>query len=1335
LDLLSPIERSLFQNLLANRFYSPRIVAHYNYFNEKVIPKFQKKLLKKCGSIPRTWFHVNDAVYCEPDDAYAIMTDTQNHIELLPFDRVIGDQGPIVVVYGDVEDSRFKEFISTLYQSSTMGKLRLTLRYTPPNHDEKEILSGYGVDLTLKRTDYIVIDDRDVKLNHPAQLQTRDYTNAGNFLESYKAEIEGISRDDFRDLDLRIASFALSSKNSSENFDNLFNINQDLPKFVSYLKDQEINRDLLEQMELNEKFGINHESAGMFLNGAPLDAEKLNIYSLHKELKEELKYIQLLKNLRISTDDSKKLIGKYALISMYKFRRGMTTRYLIDKDGNSNPVIYLNNIEEDGAYKEYSRDITPFLRRYEFGEIPQVRSNIHTAIFVIHLSNREEVTTILHILKSVTKNGIAQQVGIIPLSDTDEDERLANKAYQIAQSGNRKKLRSFLEKVQSASLDQDVSTDENYVLNIVKPFVRDFDIEGSSMIVNGVFYDFDENWPYSFTKQVTEDNNFIMGLVYHERVDTLTEIKEMIYEDAYTLRNTLLMPTDSFSVEHRIVTSQFLFQCNERYRHMITTFGNAMNGGNILATLTLGANFSTRSSLQQLIELLQLIQRTHINLSVRVINTGTDVSFIEKLRQSLDISVDNSIEALQNMLDDDQLLESQEQSLEIKALLKTIQIDSSSFILLNGRFVNMNGKIVSSNALESFVNGEVNRKLSSAHDLLAMVEISGQKNDHGWFEMYSSILSKSFFKGSEDFASPGISRYDFSNINTTLSISFGDPTESLISLLVVIDPATELSQKILGLLKAVKDLSFLSTTILLIPQRKLFELPIKRFYRSNFNPSVQFKNGRFYDESFVVFDNVPEKTLFTLDMDVHPSWIVVPKHSETDLDNVLLEKSGPVIGVYELQNLIIEGNAIDVDSNEPPAGLAVQIPGSDTNVMGNFGYLQLKANPGIWDFSIKDGRSLELYSLVNTRSDSANSIQVQITSMDGAHVYPKVKKNPGKEPISLLATGDDIPDTDRQPSYTSFWFSKMKKGSKKQAEINIFSVASGHLYERLLSIMTVSVMRHTKHSVKFWLIDNYMSANFREFLPHLAEAYGFEYELITYKWQSWLVPQREKQRTIWGYKILFLDVLFPQDLDKVIFVDADQIVRADMIELVEMDLEGAPYAFTPMGDSRKEMEGFRFWKQGYWKKFLSDKFKYHISALYVVDLKKFRSIAAGDKLRQHYQALSRDPASLSNLDQDLPNNLQTQLKIFSLPQDWLWCETWCDDESLKTAKTIDLCNNPLTKEPKLVRARRQIPEWNVYDEEVSALRERVLIPDQSLQEVEADAQSKVSNVSALHDEL
>jgi UDP-glucose:glycoprotein glucosyltransferase len=115
----------------------------------------------------------------------------------------------------------------------------------------------------------------------------------------------------------------------------------------------------------------------------------------------------------------------------------------------------------------------------------------------------------------------------------------------------------------------------------------------------------------------------------------------------------------------------------------------------------------------------------------------------------------------------------------------------------------------------------------------------------------------------------------------------------------------------------------------------------------------------------------------------------------------------------------------------------------------------------------------------------------------------------------------------------------------------------------------------------------------QEFIPHMAEKYNFQYELVTYRWPSWLRAQTEKQRVIWAYKILFLDVLFPMDLKKVIFVDADQIVRTDLKELVELDLHGAPYGYTPMGDDNKDMEGFRFWKGGYWAQVLRGK-PYHI---------------------------------------------------------------------------------------------------------------------------------------------
>lgn len=79
------------------------------------------------------------------------------------------------------------------------------------------------------------------------------------------------------------------------------------------------------------------------------------------------------------------------------------------------------------------------------------------------------------------------------------------------------------------------------------------------------------------------------------------------------------------------------------------------------------------------------------------------------------------------------------------------------------------------------------------------------------------------------------------------------------------------------------------------------------------------------------------------------------------------------------------------------------------------------------------------------------------------------------------------------------------------------------------------------------------------------------------------------------YKILFLDVLFPLDINKIIYVDADQVVRADLKELWEMDLEGKPYGYTPFCSDNHATDGFRFWNSGFWKEHLEKMgAQYHI---------------------------------------------------------------------------------------------------------------------------------------------
>ncbi|XP_014855247.1 PREDICTED: UDP-glucose:glycoprotein glucosyltransferase 1 isoform X2 [Poecilia mexicana] len=534
----------------------------------------------------------------------------------------------------------------------------------------------------------------------------------------------------------------------------------------------------------------------------------------------------------------------------------------------------------------------------------------------------------------------------------------------------------------------------------------------------------------------------------------------------------------------------------------------------------------------------------------------------------------------------------------------------------------------------------------------------------------------------------------------------------------VVDPVTRDAQKMAPLLSVLKQLVNVNLRVFMNCQSKLSDMPLKSFYRYVLEPEVAFQpDASFTPGPMAKFLDMPQSPLFTLNLNTPESWMVESVRTRYDLDNIYLEEVENIVAAeYELEHLLLEGHCFDVSSGQPPRGLQFTLGTAaepvivDTIVMANLGYFQLKANPGAWMLKLRKGRSDEIYKVyshdgTDSPSDS-DDIIVVLNNFKSRIIKVKVQKKPDKFNEELLSDGTEENDSGFWKSLARGFTGGGKAEEPKQEKddvINIFSVASGHLYERFLRIMMLSVLKNTKTPVKFWFLKNYLSPTFKEFIPHMAKQYGFQYELVQYKWPRWLHQQTEKQRIIWGYKILFLDVLFPLAVDKILFVDADQIVRTDLKELRDFDLEGAPYGYTPFCDSRREMDGYRFWKSGYWASHLAGR-KYHISALYVVDLKKFRKIAAGDRLRGQYQGLSQDPNSLSNLDQDLPNNMIHQVPIKSLPQEWLWCETWCDDSSKRTAKTIDLCNNPMTKEPKLQAAVRIVAEWSDYDQEIKRLQ-------------------------------
>lgn len=330
----------------------------------------------------------------------------------------------------------------------------------------------------------------------------------------------------------------------------------------------------------------------------------------------------------------------------------------------------------------------------------------------------------------------------------------------------------------------------------------------------------------------------------------------------------------------------------------------------------------------------------------------------------------------------------------------------------------------------------------------------------------------------------------------------GDPDTSFLEIGMIIDPLSETAQKWVPMINTLTELDGVSVIIYLNPVNGLEELPLKRFYRYVFDNEPHFDpvtGAQTIPTAY--FAELPVEPLYTLGVETTNAWHVTVREANMDLDNILLtslKDETSVSALYELESILIEGHCVDSANKQPPRGLEFEIATianhaqKDTLVMANLGYFQLKALPGVWNLGLRDGPSSTIYSIEDigtagkwnydaVEKQKEHKGPLALTSFEGLTVFPLVRKNPGMESENVL-------DSTIKKTDTGFWSSLTSKimGKKeelvekpKQAEINIFSVASGKLYERFLSIMIASVMQHTESTVKFWFIENFLSPEFK----------------------------------------------------------------------------------------------------------------------------------------------------------------------------------------------------------------------------------------------------------------
>jgi UDP-glucose:glycoprotein glucosyltransferase len=325
---------------LSVRNAAPRVEAHYHYYANKILPSLE-------GHDCETWMELAGRQYCNPELQGEGQTANGVAAQDLPFDRILGDSASaIATLYADITSQDFRKFHKTVVQSVRDGKSRYRIRHRlAPATRNPLVMSGYGVELALKRTDYIVIDDRQ---------------SAGGDTSKSKAEsmdeledLTPLSASQLSELGLKAASFVATSDGP---LDTLLTVTQDFPKHSASLAKQNVSDEFLQEHHENRAVFLPEGYNVMWVNGIQYDPRKMDIFSILDHLRRERRLVRSFRDMGLTSAEAIKLLSHPSIFEA-NTKAGSQRYDWRDANECGDVIVWLNNIEKDRRYKDWPEDL------------------------------------------------------------------------------------------------------------------------------------------------------------------------------------------------------------------------------------------------------------------------------------------------------------------------------------------------------------------------------------------------------------------------------------------------------------------------------------------------------------------------------------------------------------------------------------------------------------------------------------------------------------------------------------------------------------------------------------------------------------------------------------------------------------------------------------------------------------------------------------------------------------------------------------------------------------------------------------------------------------------
>lgn len=1164
------------------------------------------------------FFQLNGKRYENSDDVFYLKSSELKQQALVvdsnivsSDDVIIGDNGdsPLIIFYGcpDV-DGVFEEFNRNLYSEAiNTGKFRYVWRPTCQLEDTaiKNIPISLSVRQKTEGTDLAPLIE---SFNIPKDYMKSEFS------------LYHPSGEELKDLDVKVASMIAKYYESSGKFKDTVDYAQSvIDNFPLLIQDlassQQDTKRVLKSNERLKKKGIDYQMLGLYINGQNWKVSSLDQTTLLDAISAEYFNVCRVQRILARMDShanrtiAKLLVDRFSQYSLPNLRELQPVKLDLHRiPGFSESIIYFNDIERDSQYNDLTDDVEQFFEKSKFGEIPEYRSNWNELIFVIDFGSLNDIETQvalegLNRAIEIMSQGYPQRIGLLPLSTGTSDD-IIRRIYEIKHS-DLLELEKFLKNLSTEKVH--ISCNYKHIPDVSR-ILNELQIFKNSIIVNGEIYPFKKNtWHYLVAKVVKEDTAYLKkALSKYSDIDrSAADVRKILHLKSADIRDNKYTPDYFSDAIYTFMNNTALYSLKDRT--LTYTKGYVYN---IIHTVTLVDDFNTKTAL---LRLRNILQTNFSGVRIRAIHTGS-LSFQTWLKLESWMSKELIFDKF------DQLVATTDKNIpkfELDRLalaewlpeLPKNYLNLSSFLILNGRFIHFeNYEVPSRKMIDGIIKREAKRTLDVIYSMESLYpSFSDKKVDSDFIEMLAAALTKMFYQGTQIYQNgpeytpeATISRMDFSGLFAINNYtSFQSCTEERpIELFLLMDPLEERSQKFLKLVELAYSLPFVNCKIVILPTEALHIMPISRFYLDEADGS----KIRGLEKHFQIELESPSN-LYVSNLD-ELEGVVIEIHAFTNNDTVSTTTIEGVGGVcFEL-----------IDENDNVVDTCI--------TMTSFGYGQFIANKLFHKYRVRscDSRFQVTSFATDARSDYVSSEWFALKNLNPVKVHVEVEQ-----------------------------VKKEKSTPHIGKELNVYSVLKNDLEEeenyKKMVVATLSSSSCQGEKVKFWILDQpYITESFKKFCEAINQnpSNHGTIEFLKYSWPLWLRPQTFNSRKLDSMKLMFLDVLFPLNVSKLLYVDPTS-TPIDLIELSKIQNFDTPLAMF-------KATGSGYWNEGYWANMLSkNKLKfYSIKPAAVINLEKFRHRNYGDKLRLHYQRLTADPRSLVKIDQDLVNDLQLEVPITNL---------------------------------------------------------------------------------------